>query len=86
MAPTTGTIHSFVVVHYPVVASFDYPLPVLLVDLDGMPGIRVVMNAADSALDALEIGARVRIEIRAAGTAADPEHIRLPFAIVETNP
>lgn len=83
-APATGTIHSFVVVHYPVVASFDYPLPVVLVDLDGLAGIRIIMNAADSALELLEIGAAVRIEVRDDPTV--PDSVSLPFAIVEQNP
>ncbi len=82
-APLTGTIHSFVVVHHPVVPSFDYPLPVLLVDLDEMPGVRVVMNGADSALESFEIGARVRIEIRHADEPAVDGGLHLPFAIVE---
>ena len=84
LAPTTGTIHSFVVVHHPVVASFDYPLPVVLVDLDGLPGIRVIMNSTDSPLESLEVGANVRIEVRDANepTSAD-DSTRLPFAIVE---
>ena len=69
--------------HYPVVPSFDYPLPVLLVDLDEMPGVRVVMNGADSALESFEIGARVRIEIRHADEPAVPGGLHLPFAIVE---
>ena len=76
-APLTGTIHSYVVVHYPVVASFEYPLPVLLVSLDDMAGIRVVMNSADSLPESLKVGARVRIEVRESDT------IHLPFAIVE---
>jgi uncharacterized protein len=43
-----GTIYSFVVTHYPVVPSFDYPLPILLVDLpvEGIT-VRVVGNAID---------------------------------------
>ncbi len=79
LAPSTGRIHSFAVVHYPVVPSFDYPLPVLLVDLDDMPGIRVVMNSADSAIESLVIGERVRIAIRRAD-----DSMKLPFAIVES--
>ncbi len=85
-APLTGTIHSFVVVHYPVVPSFDYPLPVLLVDLDEMPGVRVVMNGADSSLESFEVGARVQIEIRDADAPPVPGGLRLPFAILETMP
>jgi uncharacterized OB-fold protein/acyl dehydratase len=78
LAATTGTIHSFVVVHHPVVAGFDYPLPVVLVDLDGMPGVRVIMNSTDGPLESLEVGARVRVEVRDAD-----DRTRLPFAIVE---
>ncbi len=72
-----GTIHSFVVVHHPVVASFDYPLPIVLVDIDGMPGVRMVMNAADTDVASLTVGAAVRIEVRPDGD------VHLPFAIVE---
>jgi uncharacterized OB-fold protein/acyl dehydratase len=37
-----GTLYSFVVVHYPQVAAFDYPLPIGLVEL--AEGTRVVAN------------------------------------------
>jgi uncharacterized OB-fold protein len=86
--PLSGTIHSFVIAHYPQVPSFDYPLPVLLVDIDpsishsGKPGnnkVRMIMNSADTDLDALAVGARVRIEIR----ATDPD-MKLPFAILDS--
>jgi uncharacterized protein len=43
---TNGTIYSFVVTHYPVVPSFDYPLPILLVDVAaGDTTVRVIGNA-----------------------------------------
>ena len=86
--PMSGTIHSFVVAHYPQVPSFDYPLPVLLIDLDpsvshrgeiGNDAVRMIMNSADTELELLTVGARVRIEIR----ATDPE-MKLPFAILDT--
>ena len=86
--PLSGTIHSFVIAHYPQVPSFDYPLPVLLVDIDpsishsGKPGnnkVRMIMNSADTDLDALAVGVRVRIEIR----ATDPD-MKLPFAILDS--
>ena len=41
-----GAIHSFVVVHYPQIPSFDYPNQVVLVDLD--EGVRVVANTVDT--------------------------------------
>jgi uncharacterized protein len=77
-AAGSGTVHSFVVTHFPVVPSFEYPLPILLVDLD--EGVRMIMNSADTPRESLVIGARVRIEIR----ATDAE-MRLPFAIVTSS-
>ena len=82
--PMSGTIHSFVIAHYPQVPSFEYPLPIVLVDIDAVKRpngdkVRMVMNTADTDLTDLTVGARVRIEIR----ATDPE-MKLPFAIVET--
>ncbi len=37
-----GTLYSYVVVHYPQVAAFEYPLPIGLVELE--EGTRVVAN------------------------------------------
>jgi len=85
--PLSGTIHSFVVAHYPQVPGFDYPLPIVLVDMDpstshigklGNDRVRMIMNTADSAESALAVGARVRIEIR----ATDPD-MKLPFAVID---
>jgi uncharacterized protein len=79
----TGTIHSFVVVHYPQVPGLEYPLPVVLVDVDLPEGVRsvrpvrIVMNSADAPVKAVVIGARVRIEVRSSGGQ------QLPFAIVD---
>lgn len=82
--PLSGTIHSFVITHFPQVPSFDYPLPIVLVDMDPVSGpggdrVRLVMNTADTDNEALKIGARVRIEIRSVD--ADT---KLPFAILES--
>jgi uncharacterized protein len=49
-----GVLYSFVVVHYPQVASFDYPLPIGLVELE--EGTRVVANLDGIAPDELRIG------------------------------
>jgi uncharacterized OB-fold protein len=49
-----GTLYSFVVVHYPKVPSFDYPLPIALVELE--EGTRVVANIEGVEPGALEIG------------------------------
>jgi uncharacterized protein len=75
---TTGTIHSFVVVHYPQVPGFDYPLGIVLVDVD-TPGdlvrpVRMVMNTTDPDTSALAVGAGVNIDIREVGG------VHLPFA------
>jgi uncharacterized OB-fold protein len=77
----TGTIHSFVVTHFPQVPSFEYPLPVVLVDVDVTTGgtVRMVMNTADTDPAALAIGASVRIEMR----RTDSE-VQLPFAVLVT--
>jgi uncharacterized OB-fold protein/acyl dehydratase len=74
-AAGSGTIHSFVVTHFPQVPGLEYPLPIVLVELD--EGVRMVMNTVDTPNDALEIGAPVAIEIRDAGPG-----MRLPFARV----
>jgi len=83
--PLSGTVHSYIVTHYPQVPSFDYPLPVLLVDLDpdpkGRPGdrpVRLVVNTVDNSMDGVEIGARVRIVIEKCD-----DDLSLPFAVVE---
>lgn len=83
--PLTGTVHSYVVTHYPQVPSFDYPLPVLLVDLDppadARPSdcvVRLVMNTADNSATGVEIGTRVKVVVR----ATDPD-LSLPFAVVD---
>ncbi len=52
-----GTIHSFVVVHQPKIPGFDYPLPVVLVELE--EGVRIVANMIDADPAALVIGRAV---------------------------
>lgn len=76
----TGEIHSFIIVHHPQVPSFDYPLPVVLVELTGQgeQGLRMVMNTADCAPEDVVVGLPVRIEVRDAGHG-----MKLPFAILE---
>lgn len=79
-----GVIHSFVVTHFPQVPSFEYPLPIVLVDIptaDGTSTVRMVMNTAEPDSDqlraAMQIGAPVTIEIRPADST-----VKLPFAVV----
>jgi uncharacterized OB-fold protein len=49
-----GVLYSFVVVHYPQVAAFDYPLPIGLVELE--EGTRLVANIDGFAPGELKIG------------------------------
>jgi uncharacterized OB-fold protein len=49
-----GTLYSFVVVHYPQVPSFDYPLPIGLVELE--EGTRVVANIGGVEPGDLKVG------------------------------
>ena len=55
-----GTVYSYVVVHYPQVPAFEYPLPIGLIELE--EGTRVVANLGGVALDAIEVGMAVRAE------------------------
>ena len=55
-----GTLYSFVVVHYPQVAAFEYPLPIGLVELE--EGTRVVANLGGVAPDGIRIGMALRAE------------------------
>lgn len=52
-----GTIHSFVVMHQPKMPGFDYPLPVVLVELE--EGVRIVANMIDAAIADVAIGRAV---------------------------
>jgi uncharacterized OB-fold protein/acyl dehydratase len=67
-----GSVHSFVVVHYPQVPGLDYPNQVVLVDLD--EGVRVVANTVATSREQLVIGARVQLEVH----RCDDE-LSLPF-------
>jgi uncharacterized protein len=61
-----GTVYSFVVTHYPVVPSFEYPLPILLVELP-VPGggsVRVIGNAIDCAAADVAIGMTAELVVQ----------------------
>ncbi|MGC2499906.1 MAG: Zn-ribbon domain-containing OB-fold protein, partial [Acidobacteriaceae bacterium] len=49
-----GTVYSYVVVHHPQVAAFDYPLPIAVVELE--EGTRLVADLVGVAPDAVRIG------------------------------
>ncbi len=55
-----GTLFSYAVVHYPQVASFEYPLPIGLIELE--EGTRVVANLGGVELGDIVIGMTVRAE------------------------
>lgn len=54
-----GTVFSFVVVHYPQVGAFEYPLPVVLVELE--EGTRLVSNIEGVEPEDLRIGMPVEV-------------------------
>jgi uncharacterized OB-fold protein len=55
-----GTLYSFVIVHYPQVPAFEYPLPIGLILLE--EGTRVVANLEGIDHHAIEIGMALRVE------------------------
>ncbi|HSZ36174.1 MAG TPA: bifunctional MaoC family dehydratase N-terminal/OB-fold nucleic acid binding domain-containing protein [Acidimicrobiales bacterium] len=55
-----GTLYSYVVVHYPQVPSFEYPLPIGLVELE--EGTRVVANLGGVEREDITIGMPLRAE------------------------
>ncbi len=55
-----GTVFSFVVVHHPQAPGFEYPLPVVLVELE--EGTRLVSNISGVDPEDLEIGMKVAVD------------------------
>ena len=55
-----GTLYSYVVVHYPQVAAFEYPLPIGLVELE--EGTRVVANLGGVEPGSIAIGTELQAE------------------------
>ena len=55
-----GTLFSYVVVHYPQVPAFEYPLPIGLVELE--EGTRVVANIGGVEPDGIQVGMALRAE------------------------
>jgi uncharacterized OB-fold protein/acyl dehydratase len=60
-----GTVHSYVVNHYPQVPAFEYPLVVALIDLD--EGTRLVSNLVDIEPGDVQIGMAVAVHWLDAG-------------------
>jgi uncharacterized protein len=67
-----GTVHSYVVLHHPPVPGYDYPLPIVLVELD--EGTRLIANVAGCAPAEIRIGMRVQARIEPVD-----EELYLPF-------
>src|SRR5690606_8865375 len=55
-----GRIHSFVVMHYPEVPPFEYPLPIVLVDLE--EGTRLVAGVSGVKPADIRIDAEVEVD------------------------
>jgi uncharacterized OB-fold protein len=55
-----GTLYSYVVVHYPQVPAFEYPLPIGLVELE--EGTRLVANLGVEAPEDIAVGMALRAE------------------------
>jgi uncharacterized OB-fold protein/acyl dehydratase len=60
-----GTVFSFVVVHYPQVGAFEYPLPVVLVELE--EGTRLVSNIEGVEPGEIRIGMPVEVDFASYG-------------------
>jgi len=56
-----GTVYSYVVMHYPPIPGYDFPLPVALIDLD--EGTRLVANVAGCKPAEVKVGMRVQAKI-----------------------
>jgi uncharacterized protein len=55
-----GTVYSFVIVHHPQAPGFEYPLPVVLAELD--EGFRLVAGVAGWSPEEVRIGAPIQVE------------------------
>lgn len=67
-----GSVHSYTVLHHPPIPGYDFPCPVVLVDLE--EGTRMIANIAGCEIDDIRIG--MKVECRFEVTEGE---IRLPF-------
>ena len=70
-----GTIHSFVVMHQPQLPGFEYPLPVVLVELE--EGVRIVANMVGAKPEDVEIGKAVTLEF----VEVEPDYVLPAFRL-----
>lgn len=68
-----GTIHSFVVMHQPRLPGFEYPLPVVLVELE--EGVRIVANMIDAKPEDVTIGRAVKADF----VEVEPDYVLPAF-------
>ena len=61
----SGTIYSYVVIHYPEVPGYEYPLVIAVIDLD--EGTRIVANIVDCPFEDIHIGMKVEAGIEEIG-------------------
>jgi len=59
-ASGAGTVYSYVVMHYPQVPAFDYPLPIGLIELQ--EGTRLVADLVGVERDDIKVGMAVEVE------------------------
>jgi uncharacterized OB-fold protein len=69
-----GTVYSYVVMHYPPIPGYDFPLPVALIDLD--EGTRLVANVVGCKPSDVHVGMRVQAKIER--VSADDDML-IPF-------
>lgn len=70
-----GTIHSFVVMHHPQLPCFEYPLPVVLVELE--EGVRIIANMIDTPVEDVAIGKAVRLDF----VEVEPDYVLPAFRL-----
>lgn len=70
-----GTIHSFVIMHQPQLPGFEYPLPIVLVELE--EGVRIVANMIDARPDDVAIGKAVTVDF----VEVEPDYVLPAFRL-----
>jgi uncharacterized OB-fold protein len=63
LAPGRGLVFSYTVIHHPSLPALQAHVPyvVILVELDDVPGVRLISNLIGGSEDAVEIGMRVEL-------------------------
>jgi len=71
-----GIIHSFVIMHQPQLPGFEYPLPIVLVELE--EGVRIVANMIDTKPEDVAIGKPVTVDF----VEVEPDYVLPAFRLV----